>query len=145
MNELILFKVSKKTQIILLTQMIGLLIGSFNHLKWIVLNGFISENYNAPLFSKIFWDSLALFDPLALLFLFLRPKTGIYLTLTIICLDVLHNNTIFFDALYLQSLTPRHWLQKNWMVFCQIGFGLFVVATLKQNVIEFKNVKYNNI
>ena len=42
-----------------------MLIGTMSHLAWIIKNGFLSVNYNAPLFSKFFWDALTFVDPIA--------------------------------------------------------------------------------
>lgn len=127
---------NKQTQIFLIIQSIGMLLGTFTHLIWIIENGFLSEEYNASLFSKIFWDSLVFFDPIAALLLIIRPKFGIYLTLIIITFDILHNNIFYFNELYLNPIEIFDWIIKYWMIIGQVLFGLFVLVTFKSNLKE---------
>lgn len=44
-----------------------------------------------PLASKVYWDALAFLDPSAAVLLFLKPRSGVRLTMLIIVSDVLHN------------------------------------------------------
>ena len=114
-----------------------MLMGTSTHLQWVIRNGFLSDNYNAPVLTKIFWDSLTFLDPLAAVLLILRPKTGLILTIIIITLDVIHNNLFYMDELYINAPTLKIWIQKYWMILGQIIFGIFVYFTFKYN--------YNNI
>jgi len=114
-----------------------MLMGTSTHLQWVIRNGFLSDNYNAPVLTKIFWDSLTFLDPLAAVLLILRPKTGLILTLIIITLDVAHNNLFYMDELYINAPTLKIWIQKYWMILGQIIFGVFVYLTFRYN--------YNNI
>lgn len=118
-----------------------MLMGTSTHLFWVIRNGFLSDNYNAPLLTKIFWDSLTFLDPLAAALLIFKPKAGIYLTLIIITLDVIHNNLFYMDELYIHAPTLNIWIQKYWMILGQIAFGLFVYLTFKFN---YKNIKKLN-
>jgi len=121
-------------------QAIGMLMGTFTHVQWIVNNGFLSDNYNAPILTKIFWDNLTFFDPIAAILLILRPKFGLILTLIIITFDVIHNNLFYMDELYINAPTLTIWIQKYWMILGQIIFGAFVYLTFKYNYKHIKNV-----
>lgn len=113
-----------------------MLMGATTHLIWIIENGFLSEKYNASLFSKIFWDGLVFFDAVAALLLIIKPKLGIYLTIMIITFDILHNNIFYFNELYLNPIEVFDWMIKYWMIIGQIIFGLFVYLTFRGNLKE---------
>ena len=131
-------RLRKKTKTILFVHIVGMLMGTSTHLIWVLENGFLSDNYNASLFSKLFWDSLTFLDPLVALLLFIRPKVGIYLTLFIISFDIIHNNIFYIDELYLNPPGFSEWVVKYWMIIGQIVFGLFVALTFKSNLKEIK-------
>jgi len=113
--------------------------GFFTHLSWVLKNGFLSKNYNAPLISSVFWDSLTFLDPLAAILLFLKPKSGIYLTLSIITVDVIHNNFFYLDELYINAPHLTEWIVKYWMILGQIIFGVFILLTFKNNLAEIND------
>lgn len=115
-------------------QCIGMLVGTTTHLLWVIHNGFLSENYRSSLFSAFFWDSLMFLDPLAAILLILKPKTGIWITAIIIVFDVLHNGSLCFKALYAEPEPLMSWIQHNWMFWCQLFFGVFVVLSFKSNL-----------
>jgi hypothetical protein len=121
-----------------------MLMGTSTHLAWAINNGFNSNNYNVPLFSRLFWDSLTFLDPIAALLLFLKPKIGICMVLIIILADVTHNNIIYFDELYLNTLDFTSWILKYWMIIGQIIFMLFVVFTFKRNLTDI-NIKLKRL
>ena len=129
-------KLKKKTQAFLIIQSIGMLMGASTHLIWIVENGFLSKEYNAPLFTKIFWDSLMFIDPVAAILLIIKPKAGLYLTILIITLDILHNNIFYFNELYLNPIEIFDWMIKYWMIIGQVVFGAFVYITFSGNLKE---------
>jgi len=133
----IIKNLNKKTKYFLIIQAIGMLMGTLTHMQWVIKNGFLSDNYNAPVLTKIFWDSLTFLDPLAAVLLILKPKIGLILTLIIITLDVIHNNVFYMDELYINAPTLKIWIQKYWMILGQIIFGIFVYLTFRYN--------YNNI
>lgn len=124
------------TKIILIIQSIGLLSGTATHLLWVFKNGFLSENYNAPLLSMLFWDSLTVLDPIAALLLIAKPKIGIWLTAAIIIVDVIHNTlfVLIYREPFADPFSILSWLKDNWMLICQICFGLFVITTFKNNL-----------
>ena len=126
-------QLSKPVRITLIVQVIGMLMGTLTHCAWIVNNGFLSQHYNAPLLSSIFWDSLTFLDPLAAFLLILRPKSGLILTACIICIDVVHNNIFYSQELYFSSIDLKSWITTYWMILGQIIFLLFVLLTLKRN------------
>lgn len=131
-------KLNKKTRIFLILQSTGMLIGTMSHLAWIIKNGFLSVNYNAPLFSKFFWDALTFVDPIAAILLVIKPRIGIWLTLIIIIVDVFHNFIFCFRSLTPDSNYFSYWIIYNWMLMCQIFFLLFVSVTFKSNIKEMK-------
>ncbi len=133
---------NRNTRGIIIAQAIGMLMGTSTHVIWAINNGFLSDEYNANLFSKLFWDSLTFLDPISVLLLIIRPKSGLYLTLVIIVVDVVHNNMFYREELYLNSIGLGEWIVKYWMILGQIIFGLFVILTFKSNVFEI-NAKQN--
>jgi hypothetical protein len=68
-------------------------------------------------FTRIYWTSLTVLDPLAAVLLFVRPRVGIVLTVAIITSDVLHNTLVGLPSL-------------NAMYLSQVIFLLFVGATV---------------
>lgn len=137
-------KLNTRTRIILIVQSIGMLLGTFTHVRWIINNGFLSERYNAPFLSKLFWDSLTFLDPIAATLLIIKPKIGIGLTAIIIIVDVFHNGFYCFSVFPVKTMYVISWIKDNWMLMTQIAFGLFVVVTFKNNKKEIK-VKTNTL
>lgn len=137
-------KLNTRTRIILIIQSIGMLLGTFTHVRWIINNGFLSERYDAPFLSKLFWDSLTFLDPIAATLLIIKPKIGIRLTAIIIIVDVFHNGFYCFSVFPVKTMYVISWIKDNWMLMTQIAFGLFVVVTFKNNKREIK-VKTNTL
>jgi hypothetical protein len=131
-------KLKIKTRTILIIQCIGMFMGTSTHLLWLVKHGFLSEKYKAPLFSMIFWDSLTFLDPLAAVLLIFKPKIGLYLTLLIITVDVLHNNAFYFKEIYFSPLGILDWIKAYWQLICQFVFAVFVYITFRSNLKEIK-------
>ncbi|MFL9482796.1 hypothetical protein ACI6Q2_08445 [Chitinophagaceae bacterium LWZ2-11] len=121
-----------------------MLLGTFTHVRWIINNGFLSERYDAPFLSKLFWDSLTFLDPIAATLLIIKPKIGIGLTAIIIIVDVFHNGFYCFSVFPVKTMYVISWIKDNWMLMTQIAFGLFVVVTFKNNKREIK-VKTNTL
>ena len=92
------------------------------NVAWVIEKGFNSNQCNQPLLSRLFWDSLTFLDPLAIILLFLKPKTGVILVLSIISLDVIHNNYIYFEELYQSNLQLTNWMIRYWMIMGQFIF-----------------------
>lgn len=128
--EIIFNRLSTKTKVILAIQSISMLGGASTHLMWLINNGFLSEKYDAPFFSMVFWDSLTFLDPLAAILLIAKPKIGVWLTTTIIVVDVFHNSVL------LPLLTSGDIFPLNWMTISQDAFLLFVLLTFKSNMRE---------
>ncbi|WP_025130670.1 hypothetical protein [Pseudomonas sp. PH1b] len=100
-----------------------LLAASFNHLHAAFEHGLLWDygyGDDTPLASRAFWGALTLFDPLAVLLLWRRPRWGLGLTLGIILVDVLHNS--FYVAAH------RQWLETFYL--SQVGFLLVVLLLL---------------
>jgi uncharacterized membrane protein len=120
-------KLNTITKVILVIQSISMLGGASTHLRWAINNGFLSDKYDAPLFSMVFWDSLTFLDPLAAVLLIVKPKIGVWLTAAIIVIDVLHN----FILLPVITSGDLFDFSLNWMSVSQLTFLLFVVLTFK--------------
>ena len=133
-------QLSLRTQLILLLQAIGMLMGTSTHLMWILQHGFLSEEYHAPVFTRLFWDSLTFLDPLAAVLLIIKPKVGVWLTLAIILADVIHNNLFYLDELYIHGPGFAEWFQRYWMIAGQMLFAGFVLLTLKGNLKDIRQV-----
>ncbi len=103
---------------------ICLLAGASTHIWTIATHGISWDHGGAPLFSRIYWTSLAAFDIAAAVLLYLRPRTGLALTVVIIVSDVVHNTWIIW-----RSPEPD-WT--NWMYLLQLLFCVFVLATVKR-------------
>lgn len=131
-------KLERKTKVILSIQMVGMLMGASTHILWVITYGFLSSEYNANLFTSLFWDSLTFFDPIAAFLLIVRPKVGVYLTLGIILVDVVHNNIFYMDELYFQTYSLMEWMVKYWMIVGQVVFGVFVTLTFKSNLLDIR-------
>ena len=71
----------------------------------------------APLFTRVYWTSLTLFDPLTALLLLVWPRVGLVLTTIIITSDVLHNILIGVPWRDVRCLS-------------QVAFLLFVASTV---------------
>ncbi len=100
-----------------------LLAATFNHLRAALDHGLLWDygyGVDTPLASRAFWGSLTLFDPLAALLLFVRPRWGLLLTLAIIVLDVVHNS--FYVAATASGWKPSTCLRWGfcwrWSRFC---------------------------
>lgn len=133
---MIIAKLNNKTLIIIIIQSIGMFIGTTTHLRWIIQNGLLSENYKAPFLSMLFWDSLVLLDTLAAILLIFQPKAGLWLTAMIISVDVLHNGILCFKDSWINLYTITSWMENNRMLITQFIFGLFVLISFKSNMKE---------
>jgi hypothetical protein len=73
-----------------------LALGTSTHLITIFQHGWDWDYGGMPVFTRVFWTSLTVLDPLAALFLFLRPRFGVVATAAIIIADVAHNTWVIF-------------------------------------------------
>ena len=110
---------SRKTSFALrATYAICLLGAACTHLATFWRHGIGWDYGGAPLFTRAYWTSLTLLDPMAALLLFVRPRAGLVLTAAIIASDVLHNTLVGvlrWDVRYLS----------------QVAFSLFVACTVR--------------
>jgi|GEM_PF-401126 len=94
-----------------------LLGATFNHLAAIVQHGLLWDyGYGTAIspFSKVYWDTLTILDPLAAVLLFLKPRAGVRLTVLIIASDVLHNT--YYVAIHDQWSAPFYLAQAGFLV-----------------------------
>tara|TARA_B110000014_G_C19655273_1_gene344771 strand:- start:161 stop:517 length:357 start_codon:yes stop_codon:yes gene_type:complete len=113
-------------------------LAGLTHIYSIIENGFMSYKKSTPIFSQILWESLTFFDLLAAILLITKPKIGLYLTLIILVIDIIHNNIFYIDELYYNNLSLNEWVYKYWKILGQIIFGAFVFITFKKNIQEIK-------
>lgn len=127
-------KLNLKTQIILAIQSISMLGGASTHVWWTINYGFLSEKYNVPFYSMLFWDSLTFLDPIAAALLIIKPRMGVWLTAIIMIVDVFHNSILLLSAVAFMEIiiAPMH----HWMWICQVVFLLFVLITFRSNMKE---------
>lgn len=78
----------------------------------------------APMFTRAYWTSLTVLDPLAAVLLLLRPGVGVLLTLGIIASDVAHNTWLMWSG-----ATVSRWSS---MYVSQVAFILFVLLTVSR-------------
>lgn len=103
-----------------------LLAATFNHARAIVQHGVLWDyGYGSKiaLTSQVYWAVLTILDPLAAVLLFVKPRTGIWLTVAIIVSDVIHNS--YYVAANDQWLAPFYLAQVGFLV---IVLGLAPVA-----------------
>jgi hypothetical protein len=90
------------------------------HVQYGVLLGALEARGFSP-FTRFFWSSLTLLDPLAALLMFVRPRAGLVLTGVVIVSDVAHNSWILDH--FVMSPDAAYW--------AQVAFLLFLFATIR--------------
>lgn len=90
------------------------------HAQFGVLLGAL-EAAGYSLATRVFWSSLTLLDPLAVVLLFTRARVGLVLTSAVIISDVAHNSWLVYRAG--GTSDPKYW--------AQVAFLVFVLATGK--------------
>lgn len=90
------------------------------HVQYGVLLGTL-EGYGYPAFTRFFWSSLTVLDPLAGVLMFIRPYAGLILAGVIIVSDVAHNSWILHR--FGRAPDAAYW--------AQVAFLLFLFATIK--------------
>lgn len=96
-----------------------------NHLRSIVVHGWFPPYL--PWLTAAYWSSLTLLDPLAAVLLFVRPKTGIAITVAIIVSDVAHN--LWFVGTYARGMPLLPQVATSPFLLSQIAFLIFVAST----------------
>lgn len=112
-----------EVKIILIIYSIGFLTGTYTHLQGILTHGFLGQN--APLFFRIYWDSLTFFDPLAAVLVWVKPKWGILLAILIMASDILINSFAYTRGVFMEpvpEMVPTD-------LFLQALFGTYIFIT----------------
>lgn len=94
------------------------------HVWTVATHGLFYDYGGVPIFTRVFWTSLTVLDPLAAVLLFVKPQAGLILTLVIIVSDVLHNTWL------MNRSTTANW--SNWMYVLQVVFLIFVLLTISR-------------
>ena len=89
------------------------------HLRFGVFLGAL-DGTGFPFFTRIYWSSLTIIDPLAAVLLFVRPRAGLVLATAVIVSDVVHNSWMLH---HLQSGPDA-------MYWAQVAFLVFLLATV---------------
>lgn len=98
-----------------------------NHVRAALTRGWFPAQL--PPATAFYWSSLTFLDPLAAALLFLRPRTGIALTVLIIVSDVAHN--LWFMAAHPLRRSFIEDVTSSGFMISQIAFLLFVAATAR--------------
>ena len=129
-------RISVGSKLILLIYIASFAGATFNHVSDIFSSGFLyadaADVY--PLWIRIYWSSLTIFDPLAALFLFLNIKKGIVLYFIIIVSDVVINFSII-------ALTRGPSAFLNFFNLSQSAFLIFLFITSRIVLKELKEIE----
>lgn len=110
-------------RIIFILYSAGFLIGTYTHSSHVLHYGLLA--HPVPLTISVYWDALTLLDPLTVLALWWKPKTGILLALGIMASDISLNTYTYLMG-YFGSVVPK---MVPLSLFEQALFGLFVFIT----------------
>lgn len=105
-----------------------LLGATFNHARTVAEHGLSWDYGGVPVASAVFWTSLTLLDPLAVVLLVGRPNAGVLATAVIIIADVVHN--LWITARYAGSQRFIATAFNDRFLVSQVVFLLFVMATI---------------
>lgn len=116
---------SPADRIILLIYILAFSGATFNHVSDLVEFGLFpySEMYGVPAFMNIYWTSLTLLDPLAILVLLLHVRRGCILYLAIMLSDVAVN-------IYAEIKFWKQPLTESYGLILQVAFLLFLLLTV---------------
>jgi hypothetical protein len=98
-----------------------------NHVRALLAHGWLPDHL--PAATALYWSSLAVLDPLAVVLLFVRPRAGIALTLVIIMSNVAHN--LWFIAAHPLRGSFVADVASSPFMLSQIAFLAFVAATAR--------------
>ena len=101
----------------------GLAYGTRNHIIDICNDGFLGYTY-VPLPINIYWTSLTVLDPLAIILLLFSSFSGMLLSVFIMATDIAVNVSV---ALYFYFKTGTFTLDR---LLLQVAFGIFVFVTV---------------
>ena len=94
------------------------------HVWTVATHGLFYDYGGVSTFTQIYWTSLTALDPLAAVLLFVKPRAGVVLTMTIIVSDVVHNTWL------MSRNANANW--SNWMYVLQVIFLIFVLLTISR-------------
>ena len=97
---------------------LGYLVGTTSHIVDIALGG-LDVYGEFPLGVRLFWVSLTVLDPLVVVLLLLRRRSGVVLGVAVILIDIAVNWTVFASVGGMSPFGP----------ISQTLFAVFVVAT----------------
>ena len=123
MNRLRVSNYPRAVKLIFMVYTVCFLVGTYTHAAGLFRRGFLA--FPVPLAIGVFWDALALLDPLVAALLWWRPKAGIRLALAIMAADVCVNTATYLAGYFgppVPNMVPLH-------LFDQALFGLFVFIT----------------
>jgi hypothetical protein len=105
-----------------------LLVGGANHARILLQHGLWWDYGGVNWGSALYWSSLTVIDPLVAALLFIRPRAGIFSSVLLIVTNVAHN--LWVRADYMPEAGIVAWAASHPFILSQIGFMLFVLATL---------------
>lgn len=108
-------------RLVIVIYIIALAVGTSTHINDIVTNGILPYR-NAPMWLNIYWTTLTLLDPLAILLLCIRLRAGVFLTLATMVTDVAFNS---YAGLVIWKIS----FFQNVPLLLQAAFLAFVVLT----------------
>ncbi len=121
-------------RIIFAIYILGFTYGTRNHIVDICNDGLLGYTY-VPLPINIYWTSLTVLDPLAIILLLFSPHSGMVLSMFIMATDIAINMSV---GLYYYFQTGIFTLDR---LHLQICFGIFIFVTVPIAWRRIKNVK----
>jgi len=118
-------------RLIFAVYIIGFAYGTRNHIVDICSDGLLGYTY-VPLPINIYWTSLTVLDPLAIILLIFAPFSGMVLSVFIMATDIAVNVSV---TLYYYFQYGTFTLDR---LHLQIAFGIFVFMTVP---ITWKRIK----
>jgi hypothetical protein len=106
----------------ILVYILAFSVGTFTHWKDIVSSGWITC-HECSIAANIYWFSLAFVDPLAIVLILIRQKTGIRIMQLIMFTDVAVNLAVGIS----EFSTYGHWTMQG--LYFQVPFMAFIFAT----------------
>ena len=117
-------KSSLPQKIIYTIYILSFLIATTTHVRDIILGGFLPYR-TMPLWANVYWTSLVIADPLAVILLLLKLKTGLKMYGVIIVSDVIINLYFTVAEKGIPGII-------NLFMISQIAFMLFLLFTIKR-------------
>jgi len=118
---------ARRSRIIRVIWAACLLLAALNHARILAQNGLAWDYGGVSATSALYWSSLTILDPLTASLLFIRPKIGIPLTITLITTNVVHNLAI--TATFSREGEFLSRVGSSWAIISQLAFMLFVAGT----------------